>query len=160
MSNLYRYLVFHLLLKAMSGKQILRSQVGSSLHTSRITVAPASKRFPAAQLCRHNTSSASTQTKSHDDAEDTKDEEKEKGAMARRLSQMAEDALLEGGSSARRNIEHAGFSEELKQQLEERVKAASFKSENPIAHSILDMPVWPQLDPPLRARRLTCMFAF
>ncbi|KAJ5897387.1 hypothetical protein N7504_007675 [Penicillium tannophilum] len=124
----------------MSGKQILRSQVGSSLHTSRITVAPAFKRSPAAQLCRHNTSSASTQTKSHDDAEDTKDGEQEKGAMARRLSQMAEDALLEGGSSARRNIEHAGFSEELKQQLEERVKAASFRSENPIAHSILDMP--------------------
>lgn len=80
--------------------------------------------------------------------------------MARRLSQMAEDALLEGGSSARRNIEQAGFSEELKQQLEERVKAASFKSENPIAHSILDMPVWPQFDPPQSARRLTCIFAF
>jgi hypothetical protein len=54
---------------------------------------------------------------------------------------MTEDAILEGGRSARRNIEHAGFSEELKQQLEERVKAASFKSEHAAAHSILDMPV-------------------
>lgn len=144
----------------MSGKRMLRSQVGSSLRASRITVAPASKRFPAPQLCRHNTSSSSTKTKSHDDTEDNTDGDKEQGAMARRLSQMAEDALLEGGSSARRNIEQAGFSEDLKQQLEERVKAASFKSENPIAHSILDMPVWPQLDPPQSARRLTCMFAF
>lgn len=61
--------------------------------------------------------------------------------MARRLSQMTEDAMLEGGRSARRNIEHAGFSDDLKQQLEERVKAASFKSDHAAAHSILDMPV-------------------
>lgn len=61
--------------------------------------------------------------------------------MARRLSQMTEDALLEGGRSAHRNIKDAGFSEDLKQQLEERVKAASFKSEHASAHSILDMPV-------------------
>lgn len=61
--------------------------------------------------------------------------------MARRLSQMTEDALLEGGRSARRNIEHAGFSDDLKKELEERVKAASFKSEHAAAHSILDMPV-------------------
>lgn len=61
--------------------------------------------------------------------------------MARRLSQMTEDALLEGGRSARRNIEHAGFSDDLKKELEERVKAASFKSEHAAAHSILDLPV-------------------
>jgi hypothetical protein len=61
--------------------------------------------------------------------------------MARRLSQMTEDAMLEGGRSARRNLEQAGFSEDLKRQLEERVKAASFKSEHAAAHSILDMPV-------------------
>lgn len=67
--------------------------------------------------------------------------------MARRLSQMTEDAMLEGGRSARRNIEHAGFSDDLKQQLEERVKAASFKSDHAAAHSILDMPVWFQLSP-------------
>lgn len=54
---------------------------------------------------------------------------------------MTEDAMLEGGRSARRNIEHAGFSEELKKQLEERVAAAAFKSEHAAAHSIVDMPV-------------------
>lgn len=61
--------------------------------------------------------------------------------MSRRLSQMTEDAMLEGGRSARRNIENAGFSEDLKKQLEERVLASSFKSEHAAAHSILDMPV-------------------
>lgn len=60
--------------------------------------------------------------------------------MSRRLSQMTEDAMVEGGRSARRNIEHAGFSEDLKKQLEERVLAASFRSEHAAAHSILDMP--------------------
>lgn len=61
--------------------------------------------------------------------------------MSRRLTQMTEDAMLEGGRSARRNMEQAGFSEELKKQLEERMAAASFKSEHAAAHSILDMPV-------------------
>lgn len=61
--------------------------------------------------------------------------------MSRRLSQMTEDAMVEGGRSARRNIEHAGFSEDLKKQLEERVLAASFRSEHAAAHSFLDMPV-------------------
>lgn len=73
-----------------------------------------------------------------------------KGAMARRLSQMTEDAILEGGRSAQRNMEQAGFSEDLKRQLEERVKAASFKSEHAAAHSILDMPVSVLPRPPIR----------
>ncbi|PLB41894.1 DnaJ family domain-containing protein [Aspergillus candidus] len=64
----------------------------------------------------------------------------EQGAMARRLSEMAEQAVLEGGKSARQNIEQAGFSDELKKQLEERVAATAFKNEYPAAHSILDMP--------------------
>lgn len=64
----------------------------------------------------------------------------EQGAMARRLSEMAEQAVLEGGKSARKNIEQAGFSDELKKQLEERVAATAFKNEHPAAHSILDMP--------------------
>jgi hypothetical protein len=54
---------------------------------------------------------------------------------------MTEDVMLEGGRSAQRNMEAAGFSEDLKKQLEERVKAASFKSEYAAEHSILNMPV-------------------
>lgn len=61
--------------------------------------------------------------------------------MGRRLAQMTEDAMLEGGRSARRNIEQAGFSEELKNELAERIAATSFRSEYAAAHSIVEMPV-------------------
>ncbi|OKL59306.1 hypothetical protein UA08_05374 [Talaromyces atroroseus] len=67
-------------------------------------------------------------------------ENREEGAMSRRLSEMTEDALLQGGRSARRNIQEAGFSEGLKQELEEKIKASTFKSDNAGAFSILNMP--------------------
>jgi hypothetical protein len=101
-----------------------------------------SRRFSAA-CPRSQTSSAST-AKTEDKQTKDENENEEHGsasAMTRRLAQMTEDAMLEGGRSARRNIEHAGFSEELKKQLEERVAAASFKSEYAAAHSIVNMPV-------------------
>ncbi|PLB55231.1 hypothetical protein P170DRAFT_443083 [Aspergillus steynii IBT 23096] len=60
--------------------------------------------------------------------------------MARRLSEMTEQAMLEGGRSARKNMEQAGFSEDLKKELEERIAASAFKSEHATAHSIVDMP--------------------
>ncbi|KAE8352949.1 hypothetical protein BDV28DRAFT_157445 [Aspergillus coremiiformis] len=60
--------------------------------------------------------------------------------MARRLSEMTEQALLEGGRSARRNMEHAGFSDDLKKQLEERIAATAFKSGHATAHAIANMP--------------------
>ncbi|THC91719.1 hypothetical protein EYZ11_008822 [Aspergillus tanneri] len=69
-----------------------------------------------------------------------KDEPKEDGAMARRLSEMTEQAILEGGSSTRKNMQQVGFSEDLKKELEERIAASSFKSEHAAAHSIVNMP--------------------
>ncbi|KAJ5586861.1 uncharacterized protein N7459_002626 [Penicillium hispanicum] len=105
----------------------------------KITISPF-RRFSVVCPQRQQTSPSSTTTGSDGDGNNKEHEEQEEGAMARRLSQMTEDAMLEGGRSARRNIEHAGFSEELKKQLEERVQAASFKSEHAAAHSILDMP--------------------
>ncbi|KAF7525537.1 hypothetical protein PCG10_004775 [Penicillium crustosum] len=53
---------------------------------------------------------------------------------------MTEDAMLEGGRSAHRNIEQAGFSEELKNELAERIAATSFRSQHAAAHSIVEMP--------------------
>jgi hypothetical protein len=50
--------------------------------------------------------------------------------MSRRLSEATEDALLEGGRAGRKAVEEAGFSEELKQKLLERVQSARFRSEN------------------------------
>ncbi|EAU35575.1 conserved hypothetical protein [Aspergillus terreus NIH2624] len=60
--------------------------------------------------------------------------------MARRLSEMTEQAMLEGGRSARKNMQQAGFSDDLKRELEERIAASSFKNEYAAANSILDMP--------------------
>ncbi|KAL2822845.1 hypothetical protein BJX63DRAFT_417286 [Aspergillus granulosus] len=77
---------------------------------------------------------AGTPTKSE------KNEPQEEGAMTRRLSEMTEQAFLEGGRSTRKNLEHVGFSEELKKELEERVAAAAFKSDHAAAHSIANMP--------------------
>jgi hypothetical protein len=69
------------------------------------------------------------------------DEPKKESAMGRRLSEMTEQAMLEGGRSARRNMEHAGFSDDLKKELEERIAAAAFRSEHATAHAIASMPV-------------------
>ncbi|KAL2842783.1 hypothetical protein BJY01DRAFT_216370 [Aspergillus pseudoustus] len=76
------------------------------------------------------------ETKSKSD----KNEHQEEGAMTRRLSEMTEQAFLEGGRSTRKNLEHMGFSDELKKELEERVAAAAFKSQHAAAHSISNMP--------------------
>ena len=59
--------------------------------------------------------------------------ERQAGAMSRRLADATEDAVLEGGRAGRKAIEEAGFSEELKQKLLERVQAQKFQSENAAA---------------------------
>ncbi|KAJ9245126.1 hypothetical protein DTO271D3_6905 [Paecilomyces variotii] len=68
------------------------------------------------------------------------DASREEGAMSRRLAEMTEQSMTEGGRSARKNIQEAGFSEELKKQLEERLAASAFKSENAAAISVANMP--------------------
>lgn len=60
--------------------------------------------------------------------------------MSRRLAEMTEEAMLSGGRSALRNMQEAGFSEELKKQLEQRIAETSFKSENAAAFSVANMP--------------------
>lgn len=69
------------------------------------------------------------------------DTESEKGALSRRLSEMAEDAMNTGSKSDRKTMADAGFSEELKRKLEERIAQASFASENQKAMSEVNMPV-------------------
>ncbi|KAK4553091.1 hypothetical protein LTR86_009818 [Recurvomyces mirabilis] len=56
--------------------------------------------------------------------------EEERGALSRRLEQMSEESLESGGRSARKAVEEAGFGDDLKRQLEEKIAAASFRSEN------------------------------
>ncbi|KAM4059279.1 DnaJ, subfamily C [Hirsutella rhossiliensis] len=50
--------------------------------------------------------------------------------MARRLEEATEDALLSGGASGRRAVEDAGFSDELKKKLLEKIADAQFKGQN------------------------------
>lgn len=59
--------------------------------------------------------------------------ELEQGAMSRRLAQATEDALLEGGRAGQKAVEEAGFSDELKTKLLERIEAAKFRSDNAAA---------------------------
>lgn len=63
------------------------------------------------------------------------------GRMSSRLKQMTDESLSHGGRGAEKVIEEAGFSEELKRQLEEKIRDSTFKSENPAAFAQMNMPV-------------------
>lgn len=66
-----------------------------------------------------------------------------RGRMSERLAQMTDESMEQGGRSARKAIEEAGFSDELKRQLEARIQDSRYKSENPAAFAHLHMPVCP-----------------
>lgn len=57
----------------------------------------------------------------------------EPGPMARRLEQATEEALFTGGRAGRRAIEDAGFSEELKNRLLNKIADATFRDEHDTA---------------------------
>lgn len=60
--------------------------------------------------------------------------------MTRRLESMSEESLGTGGRSARKAVEEAGFSEELKARLEAKLADASFKSDNASAFARVNLP--------------------
>lgn len=68
--------------------------------------------------------------------------EKEQGALSRRLSEMAEETMATGSKSDRKIMSEAGFSEDLKKQLEERIAQSAFTAENQEALSQADMPTY------------------
>ncbi|KAL6234132.1 hypothetical protein BDW75DRAFT_174052 [Aspergillus navahoensis] len=108
-------------------KGLARYQANQSLSRRQFSAVP--RRQDAAKAAENN-----EQPEAKDGAE------KGGGAMSRRLSEMAEQAFFEGDRSTRRNLSQAGFSEELKKELEERVAATAFKSEYAAAHSIVNLP--------------------
>lgn len=65
----------------------------------------------------------------------------QQGAMSRRLEQMTEESLEEGGSGARKAVREAGFSEELKRKLEARIVEEKNRELDPTASAVLSMPV-------------------
>lgn len=52
------------------------------------------------------------------------------GLMARRLEEATEEALFTGGRAGRRAVEDAGFNEELKQRLLNKIADAKFRDEH------------------------------
>lgn len=52
------------------------------------------------------------------------------GPLARRLEDATEEALLTGGRAGRRAVEEAGFNEELKHRLLNKIADASFREQN------------------------------
>lgn len=63
------------------------------------------------------------------------------GAMSRRLAEITDNIIESGGRDAKRAMEEAGFSEELKKKLEERIQQTSFRNEYPAAFAQMEMPV-------------------
>lgn len=61
--------------------------------------------------------------------------------MSRRLSGMTEEMMETGGRSARKAMQEAGFSEDLKRELEEKIARTAFKAENQQAISFAETPV-------------------
>ncbi|KAK5165339.1 hypothetical protein LTR04_001314 [Oleoguttula sp. CCFEE 6159] len=60
--------------------------------------------------------------------------------MSRRLAQMSDESLEIGGRGARRAIGEAGFDEDLKRRLEERIAGASTRNEYPSAFAQVELP--------------------
>ncbi|KAL8667067.1 MAG: hypothetical protein Q9202_000989 [Teloschistes flavicans] len=60
--------------------------------------------------------------------------------MSRRLSEMTDDNIEQGGRAARKAIKEAGFSDDLKRRLEAKIADSNFRTENPAAFSQVDMP--------------------
>ncbi|TLD12810.1 uncharacterized protein PgNI_04469 [Pyricularia grisea] len=52
------------------------------------------------------------------------------GAMSRRLEQATEEALLTGGTAGRRAVEDAGFSDELKERLLNKIADSEFRAKH------------------------------
>lgn len=61
--------------------------------------------------------------------------------MSRRLGEMTEQTIESGGRSAAKNVREAGFSEELKAQLEARISEGAFRSQNLRAITDAELPV-------------------
>jgi len=89
-------------------------------------------------LARPADTSSQPNAKQNDPTDSAKSSERpetEKGPMARRLEEATEEALFTGGRAGRRAVEEAGFSDELKNKLLNKLADASFQTDNAAALS-------------------------
>lgn len=78
----------------------------------------------------------------HTERQESNDsDEPEQGAFSRRLEQMTEEALISNPRRSGKMVEEAGFSEDLKRRLEERIASGNASSTNQRAGSVVSMPV-------------------
>ena len=91
-------------------------------------------------IARHASDSASPGEAAQDDELAKLQPEENHGAMSKRLQQLSEENLETGGRSAQKAVEEAGFSEELKRQLEDKIANAKFRSENAGAFAQVNLP--------------------
>ncbi|KAI4710734.1 hypothetical protein J4E89_004324 [Alternaria sp. Ai002NY15] len=97
-------------------------------------------RLPVAEEKKERRDETATQRKDEDDGKQEQEDagnngngsgaeaEKEEGAFTRRMREMSEDALESGGHGAVKAVEEAGFSADLKAQLEQRIASANLRS--------------------------------
>lgn len=78
--------------------------------------------------------------------EETPTQEKEMGALSRKLSEMAEETMDTGSKSDRKLLQDAGFSADLKKQLEDRIAQTTFNAQDQQSLTQANMPV--RLPPP------------
>ncbi|KAK5944287.1 hypothetical protein PMZ80_003568 [Knufia obscura] len=124
---------------------MVRSQTASAIWTCQSCLRAQARRQAQRRQWRAFSAATRVQEQQSDDKqprspvkEDSKNEEQ--GAMSKRLSEMAEETLDTGSKSDRKLISDAGFSDDLKRQLEERIAQTAFRAENQQAMSIANMP--------------------
>ncbi|KAK4948180.1 hypothetical protein LTR10_013235 [Elasticomyces elasticus] len=115
---------------------------GSGMNAPRSqlrTVIQYSRPFSATAWSNNEKPPAPSTNIASDVASGSRDEQ-EQGAMSRRLAEMAEDTMNTGSKSDRKLMKEAGFSDDLKKQLEERIAQTTFAAENQRAISQVTMP--------------------
>ncbi len=119
--------------------QCLRAQSlrGTSLDAGPLPIDGHRRAFHATPLLQETPSVASKP----DNTENAPPNGEAQGAMSRRLAEMAEETIDTGSKSDRKLMQDAGFSDELKKQLEERIAQTGFTAQNQQAASEVNMPV-------------------
>ncbi|KAI9772835.1 MAG: hypothetical protein M1840_008717 [Geoglossum simile] len=107
----------------------------------RKTISSVSRSAPAkSQHARSDGDSDASREQSGASREGDVEASVEQGAMSRRLAEMTEQSLEGSTRQAQKTVGEAGFSEKLKQQLEERLLDARFREDNVTAFAQVDLP--------------------
>lgn len=99
-----------------------------------------SRYFPAYGIRNASNSRSAPEPRKDGEQSQAPRKEEAQGAMSRRLSEMSEESIETGGRGAAKAVEEFGFSEELRNQLLEKIANANFRNENPAAFAQVDMP--------------------